>query len=190
MFRGHLYPIQEMRIRILSAALIALALSATSCSDEHSLATAVDGAPRLATIGAASLPAVRVSEFHYDNSGTDAGEAIEISGPAGTDLSGWQLILYNGNGGAAYNTRALSGNIPATCGPRGVVVLDYPVNGIQNGNPDGIALVNPGGIVIEFLSYGGSFTAVGGPANGVASTDIGVTETSTTPAGQSLQRNG
>jgi DNA/RNA endonuclease G (NUC1) len=180
-----------MRIRILSAALgAALALTTTSCSENGSVATAPAGAPRLATIGAAALPAVRISELHYDNSGTDAGEAIEISGPAGTDLSNWQVILYNGNGGARYNTRALSGTIPATCAPRGVVVLDYPVNGIQNGNPDGIALVDPSGSVIEFLSYGGTFTAVGGPANGVASTDIGVSETSSTPIGQSLQRSG
>lgn len=179
-----------MRIRILSAALIALALATTSCSERASLATGVEGAPRLATIGAAALPAVRISELHYDNAGTDAGEAIEISGPAGTDLTGWQLILYNGNGGASYNTRALSGTIPATCTSRGVVVLDYPVDGIQNGSPDGIALVDPSGSVTEFLSYEGTFTAVGGPANGIASTDIGVTETSTTPAGQSLQRNG
>ena len=31
-------------------------------------------------------------------------------------------------------------------------------------DPDGIALVNATGHVVEFLSYGGSFTAVGGPA--------------------------
>ena len=32
---------------------------------------------------------VRISEIHYDNTGTDTGEAIEISAPAGTDLTGW-----------------------------------------------------------------------------------------------------
>ena len=47
---------------------------------------------------------VRIAEFHYDNTGTDAGEAIEISAPAGTDLSGWEVVLYNGNNGAAYDT--------------------------------------------------------------------------------------
>lgn len=29
-----------------------------------------------------------ISEFHYDNSGVDEGEAIEISGPVGTELDG------------------------------------------------------------------------------------------------------
>lgn len=29
----------------------------------------------------------------------DSGEAIEVCGPAGTDLSQWTVLLYNGNGG-------------------------------------------------------------------------------------------
>jgi DNA/RNA endonuclease G (NUC1) len=139
---------------------------------------------------ATDLPAVRISELHYDNTGTDAGEAIEISGPAGTDLTGWSVVLYNGANGVSYNTRALSGTIPATCDPRGVVVLTYPVNGIQNGAPDGVALVNAGGVVVEFLSYEGTFAAVGGPAGGMTSTDIGASETGSEPLGLSLQRNG
>src|SRR4051794_34542518 len=52
--------------------------------------------------------AVFVNEIHYDNDGTDVGEAIEVAGPAGTDLAGWSLVLYNGNGGASYNTTVLS----------------------------------------------------------------------------------
>jgi uncharacterized protein len=63
------------------------------------------------------------------------------------------------------------------------------VNGIQNGSPDGVALVN-GTTLVQFLSYEGSFTAVGGSASGMASTDIGVTETGIEPLGQSLQLQG
>ncbi len=48
---------------------------------------------------AAGGPAVFINEIHYDNAGTDTGEAVEIAGPAGTDLTGWSLVLYNGNGG-------------------------------------------------------------------------------------------
>ena len=137
---------------------------------------------------------VRFSEIHYDNTGTDAGEAIEVAGPAGTDLTGWQIALYNGNGGAPYGTPVtLSGTLPATCGGRGVMVATYPVNGLQNGGgatpePDGFALVNAAGTVVEFLSYEGTITAVGGPANGMTSTNIGVAEAGTEPAGLSLQR--
>src|ERR1041384_1448276 len=86
---------------------------------------------------AVSMPAIRFAEIHYDNVGTDTGEAIEVSGPAGADVTGWQVVLYNGNGGASYDTKTLSGAIPATCGARGVVVINYPTNGIQNGSPDG-----------------------------------------------------
>ncbi|MFC7613244.1 hypothetical protein ACFQV2_06100 [Actinokineospora soli] len=125
-----------------------------------------------------------ISEIHYDNAGTDTGEAVEIDAPEGFDLSGWKIVLYNGNGGAAYDTRALSGTVPAA----GVVVETYPSNGIQNGSPDGIALVRPDGTVAEFLTYEGSFTAVGGPANGIAGTDIGVAEAAESPVGHSLQK--
>lgn len=39
--------------------------------------------------------AVFINEIHYDNAGTDTGEFVEIAGPAGTDLSGWTLVLHN-----------------------------------------------------------------------------------------------
>ncbi|MFC7549148.1 ExeM/NucH family extracellular endonuclease [Plantactinospora sp. GCM10030261] len=139
------------------------------------------GAPALAE---PAEPAPAISEIHYDNAGTDTGEAIEIEAPVGFDLTGWQIVLYNGNNGAAYNTRTLSGAVPAA----GVVVAEYPANGIQNGDPDAIALVSPTGSVTEFLSYGGTFTAVGGPADGMTGTDIGVKESATTPVGHSLQK--
>jgi uncharacterized protein len=126
---------------------------------------------------------VFVNELHYDNSGTDAGEAIEIAAPQGTDLTGWSVVLYNGNGGAPYDTDALSGVVGASR----VTVVDYPANGIQNGPPDGIALVDATGAVRQFLSYEGTFTANGGPANAMQSTDIGVLEPDTTGADQSLQ---
>ncbi|HSG98015.1 MAG TPA: ExeM/NucH family extracellular endonuclease, partial [Woeseiaceae bacterium] len=51
---------------------------------------------------------------------------------------------------------------------------------------DGIALFD-GSTVVQFLSYEGAFTAVGGPANGLTSTDIGVAESFDTPIGDSLQ---
>ena len=47
----------------------------------------------------------------YDNIGGDTGEFVEIAGPASTNLTGWNLVLYNGSTGAVYNTVALSGTI-------------------------------------------------------------------------------
>ncbi len=134
-----------------------------------------------------------INEFHYDNTGTDAGEFIEIAGEAGTDLSGWSLVLYNGNPTqrTAYNTLNLSGVIADQDNGFGTASFAYPSNGIQNGNtsgtePDGIALVNAGGAVMQFLSYEGSFTASGGPADGMASTDIGILQTGSEAIGSSL----
>lgn len=127
---------------------------------------------------------VFIDEFHYDNPGTDTGEFVEIAGPAGTDLNGYSLVLYNGGDGHPYNTVGLLGNIPGASG-LGVVVVSYPSNGIQNGSPDGIALVAPDGSVVQFLSYEGNFRAVGGPANNLQSTDVGVFETGTV-AGTSI----
>jgi uncharacterized protein len=133
-------------------------------------------------------PPVRFNELHYDNDGTDAGEAIEVVGPAGTDLTGWSIVLYNGNGGAPYTTTPLSGTIPDLNGT-GTGVVNYPISGIQNGAPDGMALVDGTGTVVEFLSYEGTFAAVGGPAGGLTSTDIGVAETGSERTGLSLQRD-
>jgi len=132
---------------------------------------------------------VFINEIHYDNAGTDAGEAIEIAGPAGTNLAGWSLVLYNGNGGTFYDTRPLSGVVPNQQNGFGTLDFTYAVNGIQNGSPDGIALVN-GNTVVQFLSCEGSFTAVDGPANGMTSTDIGVDQEPPAATGQSLQLRG
>jgi len=133
---------------------------------------------------------VFINEIHYDNAGTDTGEAIEIAGAAGTDLTGWSIVRYNGNGGASYGTDALSGVLVDQQGGLGTFVVDYPSNGLQNGAPDGIALVDASNVVVQFLSYEGTFMAAGGPADGMTSTDIGVSESSGTAAGESLQLTG
>ena len=127
---------------------------------------------------------VFISEFHYDNTGADIGEFVEVTGPADTDLTGWSIVLYNGNGGAQYSTINLAGMIDDE--GSGIGAVSFAEAGIQNGSPDGLALVDNLGSVVEFLSYEGSFTAVGGPADGLPSFDVGVSEPGS-PVGQSLQ---
>lgn len=139
---------------------------------------------------AQGTPTVFINEIHYDNTGTDAGEFVEIAGPAGTNLADYSIVLYNGSGGAPYDTDVLSGTIPDQQGGFGTVALSYPANGIQNGSPDGIALVYQGLTVVQFLSYEGVLTAVGGAANGMLSTDIGVIENGTGAVGESLRLTG
>ena len=128
-----------------------------------------------------------INELHYDNDGADTGEAVEVAGPAGTDLSGWSVALYNGTESqrSVYGTLELSGTIPDQDGGYGT--LSFARAGIQNGSPDGLALVDSSGNLIQFLSYEGDFVAATGPAAGETSTDIGVEESSSTPVGFSLQ---
>jgi len=124
--------------------------------------------------GAASP--VFINELHYDNFGADEGEFFEVAAPAGTDLTGWSVVLYNGSNGTAYNTIALNGAVVDAGSGYGFVAESLPLNGLQNGAPDGLALVNSSGTVVQFLSYEGVITANDGPAAGQTSTDIGIAE--------------
>jgi VCBS repeat-containing protein len=131
-----------------------------------------------------------INEFHYDNSGTDSGEAIEIAGPAGTDLTGWAIVLYNGSNtpGAApvYGTIPLTGIIPNQDDGYGTLSILAP--NLQNGPQDGFALVDAQGHVVQFVSYEGVITgAPGTPAAGLTSTDVGVSEEPAPGAGLTLQ---
>ena len=133
--------------------------------------------------------AVFVNELHYDNAGSDANEGVEVAGRAGTVLQGWRIRPYNGGTRGPYGSiRWLSGTI-ADQG-RGFGVRWFAVPGLQNGPSDGLALIDPNGRVVQFLSYEGAFTAVSGPATGMVAQDIGVAEGPGVPAGRSLQLAG
>jgi predicted extracellular nuclease len=135
-----------------------------------------------------------ISEIHYDNAGADTGEFVEVEFPAGTNSTGWKVFPYNGNGGLVYNAPSRQ-TLPAVTGP-GVAVIDYPASdGLQNGPPDGLALVRPDGTVAEFLSYEGVFAATNGPAatagpdgGPLTSTDIGVSQAGGDATGLTLSR--
>ena len=132
--------------------------------------------------GQPAVESVWINEIHYDNTGTDTNEGIEIAGPAGADLAAYRLVLYNG-GAEIYRTNALSGIVPAQTNNSGV--LWFGIVGLQNGAADGVALVRIPTAVVQFLSYEGTITASVGTAAGMVSTDIGVSEPGA--AGQSLQ---
>lgn len=159
----------------------------------HPLVTALASLPALLLFLASAAPAeaqsIFINEIHYDTQGGDSGEAVEIAGPAGTDLSGWSLVFYNGSNGARYRTADASGTLAASPEGSDFGFLTVAVSGIQNGDPDGVALVDADGAVVQFLSYEGTFTASGGPADGTTSTDIGVAEDGA-PEGTSLQLTG
>ena len=166
--------------RRLVALLAALAL----------LAGLIPGLPLAKTGAQEAAGTTFISEIHYDNDGTDEGEFVEVTAPAGTDLTGWSIVLYNGNDSEAYDADTFNGIVTNQVAGFGTMVVAYPSNGIQNGAPDAIALVDGAGGVVEFISYEGTLTAADGPAAGITSTDIGVDQGSSTPLGASLERTG
>ena len=165
---------------------------------DESFTVALSGATGQATIDVATatgtivnddvapLPPVDIwlNEFHYDNLGGDVDEFIEIAGNAGTRIDGAEVVFYNGSSGLAYGSMQLSGEIDDEANGLGAIAFATP--GLQNGSPDGIALVNTDGSLIEFVSYEGSFIAADGPAAGQQSADVLVVEPG--EVGESLQR--
>ncbi len=136
-----------------------------------------------------------INEIHYDNASTDVNEFIEvvIENPGNYTLSLFEVYLYNGGDGATYGDLYNLSDfaVGATIGNFTIYHKVYPVNGLQNGSPDGLALTYNGAVISgQFLSYEGSFSATNGPANGTTSVDIGVSESSSTLVGYSLQLSG
>lgn len=154
--------------------------------NESAMGITVSATPTAGGSGPPGTP--WINEIHYDNISTDTNEGIEIAGPAGMILTGWQIVGYNGNGAAAYSSVSLSGVIPNQ--QNGFGTLWFPFTGLQNGAPDGIALADPTNTVIQFLSYEGTFVAIGGVAGGMSSTDIVVLEPGTDAVDLSLQLQG
>ncbi len=135
--------------------------------------------------------AVFINEILYDITGADAGEFVEVAAPAGTNMANYSIVLYNGSGGSVYDTDALAGTTTDQGSGYGTASISYPSNGIQDGPPDGIALINTStNTLVQFLCYEGTFVGVGGLANGVTCTDIGVSQPGTNAAGTSLQLHG
>ena len=149
-----------------------------------------DGTPQIGSQNTHTLGVIDddqklwINEFRYENTGSDitADEFVEVAGNA-LDISGYQIVHYNGSNGTIIKTVVLSGVIPNQQVGYGTLKLALTM---QNG-PDGIALVDPLGNVMQFLSYEGSFTATTGPAAGMTATDIGVSMPGDVPIGYSLK---
>ena len=137
-----------------------------------------------------ALTSVFINEIHYDNTGTDAGEAIEIAGPAGAGPDRLVDRPLQRRGGAVYDTDALSDVIPDQQDGFGTVVLSIPGQRHSERVTGWHGPGRPGHDVVQFLSYEGTFTAVGGPANGMLSPRSASPRTAAEPLGQSLQLQG
>ena len=107
-------------------------------------------------------------------------------------LSSAVVHLYNGKNGRSYGSSlSLDEFTPGPSNTPGLPALYFKeISGIQNGSPDGIAL-EIDGVVREFLSYEGTFTAIDGIAAGLTSSSVGVVQGPNTPASQqSISRTG
>ena len=117
-----------------------------------------------------------INEIDYDMVGTDNAEFVEIYNPTSGayPLSGLALVLVNGANSAVYATVQLgaAGAMPAggylVVGGAGVavpssaqkVMTGWNTDAIQNGAPDGVALVDVASMtVLDALSYEGAITA-------------------------------
>jgi hypothetical protein len=130
-----------------------------------------------------------INEIHYDNSGADKNEFVEIAGTAGLNLLDWSLQFYNGSTGYLYKTHTID-DVTFDDSNNGFGFLAFEVSGIQNGSAngigDGIAIVDSNDKVLQFLSYEGAFEAKDGAALGILSDNISISQSSS-PEGKSMQ---
>ncbi|MDQ3263072.1 MAG: lamin tail domain-containing protein [Myxococcota bacterium] len=140
------------------------------------------GSTVTATLGGSDSSTVQIgdrrlviNEVDYDNNGTDNAEFVEIYNgtPAAVDLADLAVVFINGNGGSEYRRFSLAsgGTLPAggylvvapstVAVAAGAIIVSAPGSDlIQNGSPDGVALVNTATLqVLDALSYEGTISA-------------------------------
>lgn len=115
-----------------------------------------------------------LNEIDYDQPGTDTAEFVEIfnAGAEPAVLDGIAVVFVNGNGSTEYSRVSLSGTLAAggyavisgvgVTPAAGALVFPFmaPENNVQNGNPDGVAIVDTyTGALLDALSYGGYITS-------------------------------
>lgn len=94
-----------------------------------------------------------INEVDYDQVGTDANGFVEITntGGAAADLAHVDLVAVNGGDSTDYDRVALTGTLAPGAH------LDVAIE-LQNGAPDGLALLD-GATLLDALSYEGGITA-------------------------------
>jgi Lamin Tail Domain len=95
-----------------------------------------------------------INEVDYDQVGADGDGFVELKNTSTTeiDLSGIALVYVDGADSVEYDREALTGSLA----PGAYLVV---AGDAQNGAPDGLALVNTDGALLDALSYEGSITA-------------------------------
>ncbi|EDY80596.1 hypothetical protein VDG1235_210 [Verrucomicrobiia bacterium DG1235] len=141
------------------------------------------------SLHAISIKDVWINEIHYDNSGADKEEFVELAVKSGASLSGLELIRVetSSSGNVTYSDNSdLSGLVISNI-TNGFGFGTVDISGIQNGPNDGLAL-KIGTSILQFISYEGVLSTNFGilPAP-ITSVDIGVQESSSNTDQESLQ---
>jgi hypothetical protein len=152
-----------------------------------------------------------INEVDYDQPGADNAEFVEIYNGTGApvSLAAMTLVLVNGANNQDYMSIALAPAVSLADGQYLVVctaavsvaagaltLVGIPNNGLQNGSPDGVALVDSAEHkVIDALSYAGSITAakltgVNGMVNLVEGTAVTVIDSATADGSLVRKPNG
>jgi hypothetical protein len=131
-------------------------------------------------------PKLVINEVDYDQVGTDADGFVEVhnAGDTAADLSNVDLVAVNGGDSSEYAREQLTGTLAA--GGHLAVAIE-----LQNGAPDGLALVD-GTTLLDGLSYEGAITAatIGGQTyNLVEGTVLPATVEDSNAVAGSLIRN-
>jgi len=151
-----------------------------------------------------------INEVDYDNVGRDTTEFVELfnDGATAASLDGLALVFANGTNGDEYRRVALSGSLSASgylvVADQAVTVADgarvvrFSVthDNVQNGAPDGIALVDTNDLrVLDAVSYEGAITQAhlagfADPVSLVEGTPTDAADPNTTQGGMARMPNG
>lgn len=123
-------------------------------------------------MGCAELNGERlfINEFHYQNIGAEQDIGVELVGPAGTDLSNYELYVYErdnppASASSVIATRRLSGFIDDEGSGAGAVWVPFPELPVFAG---GIVLYNwVSQEVVQYIAYRHASAAQDGPAAGM-----------------------
>jgi hypothetical protein len=121
---------------------------------------------------------VLINEVGIVEPGTDDEEFIELYGPGLLDISTLEVVLFNGNGGASYDTIDLAGQVIPADGffviaggplvPTADLIDGPATNFIQNGDPDSVVLRRKSdSVVIDAVAYFATYDASQGGSIGV-----------------------
>ena len=159
---------------------------AATCDDgvQNGPETGIDcGGPACAPC---QLEGLIINEVDYDQVGDDVNEFVEIFNNTGADvdLANIRLVLVNGTNNTTYRDTSLAaagilkqGAYLVVASNTVVLPPDTPSvkyaaakDNVQNGNPDGIALINVvDKTLLDALSYGGALTMANVTGLGVVS---------------------